>query len=244
MRFSVFALSPVPDTATTRRLFQLDDLDDEAVSKVLFHRRKQQTGASEELRWDQQAVAGITLITHSVDDVDVESLHLGTHSEEEMLQAFYRTALRSGHMVSWDGAQTGLPLIHFRSLMHGISYPPYWQAMRERDGLHLDIAGWLSPRTGDRPTLDETARKLGLPGLLGHDEDGATEAWLERDYGSLQAYSDIAALNTYVLALRLFTTTGEITRHDGARVRIRLRDMLGKSQAQHLVDFLAAWSDG
>lgn len=248
MRFSVFALATVPDTATTRRLFDLHDLDDKSVAKVLFHRRKQQTGSSEQLRWDQRAIAGITLIQHSVDNLTVESLNLGTHTEDDMLHAFYRVALRNRQMVSWDGGQSGLPLIHFRTLMRGVSYPAYWQAQRQqvatqRGEMHLDICDWLSPTADDRPGLDDAARKLGLPGLLGHDEDRVLDAWLQGRHGDVQASCEIAALNIYLLALQLFNMTGEVARHDGARVKVRLREWLGGSGSGHLGDFLAAWGD-
>lgn len=243
MRFSVFALSTVPDTTTTRRLFGLHDLDDKSVAKVLFHRRKQQTGSSEVLRWDQRAIAAVTLIQHAVDNVSIESLNLAEHTEQEMLQAFYHAMLHPGHMVSWDGEQNGLPLIHFRTLMHGVAYPAYWQALRERSDLHLDICAWLSPTPGDRPGLDDTARKLGLPGMLGHEEDGMVDAWLQGRHDDVQAFSDIAALNVYLLALRLFATTGEVARHDQIRVTDALRERLAASESRYLRDFLVAWSN-
>lgn len=242
MRFSVFALSSVPDTATTRRLFDLHDLDDKSVAKVLFHRRKQQTGASEELRWDQRAIAAITLIQHSMDNVSIESFSLAEHAEDDMLQAFCRATLRTGRMVSWDGEQSGLPLIHFRTLMRGVSNPAYWQAMRERGDLHLDLCAWLSPTHLDRPVLDDTARKLGLPGMLGLNEDRVVDGWLQGRPGDVQAFSEIAALNIYLIALQLFHTTGEITQHDDARVKGLLRDQLCRSDSRHLADFLSVWS--
>ena len=60
MRFSVFALSAVPDLPTARRILGLDDLDDKSVTKVLFHQRKQQAGAPERLGWNQQMIASMT----------------------------------------------------------------------------------------------------------------------------------------------------------------------------------------
>lgn len=244
MRYSVFAIASVPDTATTRDLFDLHDLDDKAVSKVLFHRRKQQTGSSEDLRWDQRAIAGITLIQHSVDNVHITSMHAGQYSEEDMLQAYYKAALRDGRMVSWGGDRLGLPLIHFRTVKHAMSFPPYWQAIKNGDEIHLDAQNWLSPATSDLPTLDETARKLGYPGMLGYSEDGVIDAWLKANGDGVCAYSDIFALNTYLISLRLFGVTGEMSRHDGARTALKLRDALAKTEAPHLAEFLAAWSAG
>jgi hypothetical protein len=241
MRFSVFALSSVPDTATTRHLFDLDDLDDKSVSKVLFHRRKQQTGSSEVLRWDQRAIASLTLIQHSVDNVHMESMSLSTHSEEDMLHAFFKAILREGRMVSWGGQQDGIPLIHFRALKHEVSYPAYWQSLKTRGEIHLDIRGWLSPPTGDLPGLDETARKLGFPGLLNKTENDVLDAWLKGRHDEVQAFSDMTALNTYLLALRLFSVTGEMTRHDHLRVKGRLRDELATRGGEQLKKFFSAW---
>lgn len=242
MRFSVFALSAVPDTVTTRQLFGLDDLDDKSVSKVLFHRRKQQTGSSEVLRWDQKAIAGLTLIQHSIDGVKVHSMNYARHSEEEMLHAFFKTVLNEGRMVSWGGKNDGIPLIHFRTLKYGISYPPYWKALKKGD-MHTDICEWLSPPSGDSATLDETARKLGFPGLLGGTEHAVTDAWLQDRKNEVQAFSDISALNSYLLALRMYTVAGEMTPHDMARAKDQLIDELGKREEIHLKEFLAAWSD-
>ncbi len=243
MRFSVLAIASVPDTATTRDLFSLHDLDDKSVSKVLFHRRKQQTGSNEDLRWDQRAIAGMTLIQHSVDNVHLTSMHAGQNSEEDMLQAFYKATLRDGRVVSWDGSRLTIPLIHFRTLKHTLSFPAYWQALREGTDIHLDIQRWLSPTTTDLPVLDETSRKLGFPGLLSHDEDSVIAGWMKGNYDNVQAHSDIVALNTYLLALRLFTVTGDMSRHDSARVIVKLRDALAKSEQTHMAEFLAAWGE-
>ena len=123
MRFSVFALSSVPDTDTTTAGVRPARPRDKAVSKVLFHRRKQQTGSSEELRWDQRAIASVTLIQHSVDKVLIESIGLAGHTERDMLQALFTAAMRDGRMVAWDSSRSGVPMIHFRSLKHALSFP-------------------------------------------------------------------------------------------------------------------------
>jgi len=241
MQFTVFALSSVPDTGTTRQLFDLQDLDDKSVSKVLFHRRKQQTGSSEVLRWDQRAIAGLCLIHHGEDRVHFESMHYGTHSEEEMLHAYFNAALRERRLVFWGGEHSGIPLVHFRTLKHAISYPAYWQALKTDANLHLDIRSSLSPPSDDLPGLDETARKLGFPGLMNRLEDDVMDAWLQGGHEEVQAFSDITALNTYLIALRLFAVTGELTGDDAARDSMRLREALGENKDRHVAEFLSAW---
>lgn len=244
MRFSVFAITTVPDTETTRGLFSLDDLDDKAVAKVMFHRRKQQTGTSEVLRWDQRSIAGLTLIRHSLDQMQMETLTLDAHSEEQMLHAFYKAAAGGERLVSWDGGQTLIPLVHFRTLKHGLSYPAYWESLQAGSAPHLDIRDWLSPGLEDRPTIDETARKLGGPGMLGLSDEAVTDAWLRGEQAPVRAYCEVIALNTYLLALRLFSVTGEMSRHDSVRVQGTLRDGLRDRREPHLETFLDTWDVG
>lgn len=241
MRFVVFAIARVPDTATARRLFDLEGLDDSDVAKVLAHRRKQQTGASEALRWDQAALAGITLIQHSLDKVQVDTLSGPGRGEPEILEAFYRAALREGRTVSWDGGRDGLPLIHFRSLCHSVGFPAYWQTRRERSDFHLDLGQWMAVSGDDAPGLDETARRLGFPGLNGMDPEQLAEAWLAGDVEPLRAWTELCALNVYLIALRLFGVTGQVSRHDRARAENSLREYLGGRREAWIERFLAAW---
>lgn len=241
MRFAVFAITPVPDTATARALFDLEGLDDADVARVLFHRRRQQTGTSEALRWDQRAIAGICLIQHSVDQVQIQTLTLAGHDEVQMLEAFFRAAVREGRLVSWDGERLALPLLHFRSLRHAVSFPAYWQTRRERADWHLDVRQWLAAAADDAPDLDETARRLGLPGMPGLDQQRVYEAWLGGRHADIAAYCELSALNVYLIALRLFSTTGQLSRHDAARVQLNLRETLLRREEPSVRSFLDAW---
>lgn len=241
MRFCVFALSSVPDTATTRQLFDLQDLDDKSVSKVMFHRRKQQTGSSEVLRWDQRSIASLTLIGHTADTLQFDSMHLGRHSEEAMLGAFFQSAVDHDRMLSWGGESLEIPLVHFRALKHALVYPAYWQALKAGGDQHLDIRNRLSPPGSDLPTLHATARKLGFPGLLKRTENDILDAWLGGRFEEVRAFSDLAALSTYLLALRLFTVTGELSQRDYTEIQERLLGELGKRDDPHLGEFIAAW---
>ena len=102
---------------------------------------------------------------------------------------------------------------------------------------------WMSPSDEDQPGLDETARKLGFPGMLQLGEESVINAWLQGNAEQVQAQSDLAALNTYLLALRIFAMTGEMNSQDVIRVSKKLRAELTDRSLSHLDGFLSAWSD-
>jgi predicted PolB exonuclease-like 3'-5' exonuclease len=241
MQFTVFALSTVPDTATTRRLLGLDDLDDKAVSKVLFHRRKQQTGSSEVLRWDQRAIASITLIRHSQQGVQLESLNAPQQTEEALLDALFQAASHSGRMVAWNAEDIDLPLIRFRCLKYSIGLPECWQTRPHAAEIHIDIARWMCDSATDRPMLDGIARKLGFPGMLNRSEQAVMDAWLRGAQDEVRAFSDISALNSYLLALRLFAVRGEISGQESATAVKQLKALLAAAAPAYFSEFLSAW---
>jgi hypothetical protein len=245
MAFTVFSIASVPDTVTARRLFDLQDLDDKAVSKVLFHRRKQQTGFTEALRWDQRALAGITLIRCSADRLDMRSLGLGCHTETEMLEAYYEAATGSNLLVSWDGVLAALPLLHFRSLQAGLCQTTYWQSLAgEGSGFHVDLRQQLCPASDDVPTLDAVARSMDLPGASAVGEKELYDGWLAGDDNPVRAFTDLAALQLFLLSVRWQRMTGTFGRQDVSRAEDLLRESLQHEDQPHLREFLADWSDG
>ena len=65
----VFDIETVPDVEAGRRLYDIEDLDDKNVGKVMFHKRAAETGGSEFLRHHLHrivAISGVLLTPHSV----------------------------------------------------------------------------------------------------------------------------------------------------------------------------------
>jgi len=245
MRFTVFALSPIPDLDTARKNFRLDDLSDKDTAKVLYHQRKQHTGHSEALNWDQLKVAGISLVHYSLDYVEMGTHTLGGMSEADLLHKFYRALGRSGQVVSWHGGVDALPLLHFRSMKHRISDAAYWQAVREGQSVHRDLRDTLVPSGVEVPSLEAFARRFHYPGMLGASVDRVWDAYLEEDFESIARHCDYQALNTYLLALQVFSLRGEMSYADAARARLKLRDYL-EHHAEYRSryrPFLGAWEE-
>jgi len=243
MRFTVYAFSPIPDVATARKNFQLEDLSEKQVGKVLYHQRKQRTGHSEALNWDQLQIASVSLVHHSLDYLDMSSHTLGEMPESDLIHRVHNALGRSSQLVSWNGASDALPLLHFRCMKHRISDAAYWQAIRDGQRVHVDLRETLLPQTAEAPSLASLARRFHYPGMLGEDVDSVWEAYLEGDYEAIARYSDYLALNTYLLALQVFSLRGEMSHADAARARLKLRQYLvdGSPTPARYESFLAAW---
>lgn len=243
MRFTVFAFSTIPDIETARKNFQLEDLGDKEVAKVLFHQRKQRTGHSEKLNWDQLQIVSVTLATYAVDSVEIDTHTQLELPEPGLIEKLYAALEVSGRLVSWNGNVDALPLLHFRCMKHQLAYPGYWRAARNGRQPHTDLRDRLAPSTTEVPPLDALARRFHYPGMLGQSMDTVWEAFLGDDWREIARFSDYRALNTYLLALDLMTLHGEMTQKDAARARAMLRDYLEKhaEMKPYHSAFLDAW---
>lgn len=244
MHFTVCTVSPVPDVATARRLLQLDDLDDEAVCKVLFHRRKQQTGGREALRRYQLGVAAMTLLHAGDGQVRLEAFGSDRCDEDDMLRAFFDAGATTPLLVSWDGNVDLLPLLHFSALRRRIAHPAYWHAAAADPERHLDLRAWLTPPAGEPPGLDEAARTLGLPGMAGLDLDTVLEAWLAGRHADVHAFSTLRALNVFAIALRVFEVTGRMDASEASAVQAALREAVERHDDARVAAFADAGGNG
>lgn len=242
MRFTVYAFSTIPDLETARRNFDLPDLSDKDVAKVLFHQRKQHTGHSETLNWDQLQITSISMVHYSPDEVSLESLGLPDYQESQMIGAFFESLARSGQMVSWGGETHWLPLLDFRCMKNGISDNGYWRARNGDPQQHIDIQALMVPAGVEIPPLDGFARRFDYPGMLGVTDDQVWDAYLAGQFDLSVTYSDYQALNAFLLALRVLALRGGVSASDVGRAHNQLHEYLNaSSSSRRYKDFLESW---
>ena len=152
-----------------------------------------------------------------------------------MLRAYYEAAT-GGPMVCWDGVDHG-PILRFRTLVHGLSRPPRWREYDAGEGPWIDLARRLAGPHAERPALDQIARRLGLPGLLGYADVDLVDAWLEGRRAEVDGYCELAALNVLLLALRWFGVTGELAQGATGAAVDRLRDLFWDASEPHRIAF-------
>lgn len=254
MNIFIFDIETIPDVTSGRKLYDLQGLNDEDTAEALFALRREQAG-TDFLRLHLQQIVAISVVLHTHETLKVWSLG-DTHSpESELLERFYAGIDRyTPTIVSWNGSGFDLPVIHYRSLLHGISAPRYWETGENEQGFrwnnylnryherHLDlmdvVAGY-QPRAN--APLDEIATMLGFPGKMGMSGKHVWSAYKKGEQQSIRHYCETDVLNTYLVYLRFEFMRGHLSQTQYKAECTRLRELLAESSEHHLQEFLANW---
>jgi hypothetical protein len=253
----VFDIETVPDIDNGRGLFGLDGLSREDVGKAMAHLRQQKTG-SEFQPLHLHRIVAISVTLRAGDSFRVWSLGKSDAPEEELVRRFFDGVERySPDLVSWNGSGFDLPVLHYRSLLHGVSAPRYWEvgnedrAFRYNNYLgrfhwrHLDLMDVLAGyQMRAAAPLDQVASMCGFPGKMGMSGAKVWDTWLEDDVQSIRDYCETDVLNTYLVYLRFELIRGHLDHAGYERECQLVKDTLQVSGKPHLEAFLSAWTDG
>ncbi|WP_246828344.1 3'-5' exonuclease [Ectothiorhodospira sp. PHS-1] len=250
----VFDIETIPDVAGGRRLLGLDGLGDAEAAKAMFQLRLQKTG-SEFLAHHLHRVVAISVVLATRDQLRVWSLGGPESDEAELVRRFFEGIERyAPTLVTWNGGGFDLPVLHYRSLLHGVSAPRYWDTgdddrnFRYNNYLsryhwrHLDLMDVLAGfQMRANAPLDEVASLLGFPGKMGMSGADVWDAWLAGNIQGIRHYCETDVLNTYLVYLRFEHLRGRLSPEGLAREQTRLAEMLAAASQPHLHEFLAAW---
>jgi len=251
-----FDIETVPDVEGIRRLHELPaDLPDREVAEIAFQKRRTQTG-SDFLPPQLQRVVVISCVLREGDGVKVFSIGEPETDERQAIQRFYDGIEKLvPQLVSWNGGGFDLPVLNYRSLVHGVQAAKFWdQGEDDRDfrfnsyigryhARHLDLMDVLAmyqPR--NNAPLDEVAQLAGLPGKIGVGGAGVWPAYLEGRVAEIRDYCEADTANTYLLYLRYQQLRGALTAAQYAKECALLRGALEKLKAPHWREFLERWS--
>lgn len=255
MNVLVFDIETIPDIATGRRLYELDGLNDADVGKIMFHKRREETGDSEFLRHHLHRVVAISVALRHADQFRVWSLGDEKSDEADILRRFYDGIEKySPTLVTWNGGGFDLPVLHYRSLVHGIAAPRYWDSgeldrefkwnnyLNRFHSRHTDLMDVLAGyQTRASAPLDDIAQMLGFPGKLGMRGSKVWDAYQAGKLGEIRDYCETDVLNTYLVYLRFELIRGNLDQPGYDREVLRARDYLKTENKPHWRTFLEAW---
>lgn len=235
MNLIAIALGSVPDVETGRRLHDLGELSDKDAAKVLFHRRKQETGHSEQLRPNQLRLAAMSLVREGEIGPELISHTWQELDEAAMLDSLLASVRGLAQLVSWGDA--ALPLIGYRALRHGRQL-----SQLQRPGGMRDLQAELAQgQPAALAPLHEVAHLLGLPGVTEPRPD-VWEAMLADDPAEVREALDLEALHGYLIALRLARINQQRPQAQIDQAHAALREHLANRPEPYLQRFLQRWS--
>ncbi|MDH5493144.1 MAG: 3'-5' exonuclease [Myxococcales bacterium] len=175
---AAFDIETIPDPSVGRRIMGLSGDDAEIVRAMVQARLEQTDGLKEYPTLPHQRIVMIGLAW-----LDPESgrFKLGMSGgegfdEREHLEGFFKLfrARRPPRLVSWNGGGFDLPVIRYRSMLHGVSAPELYQQTGEWKwnnyqnrfhDMHLDLMDVLSGYgASTRVGLGTISPLLGLAG--------------------------------------------------------------------------------
>jgi hypothetical protein len=200
-------------------------------------------------------IVTISVVLKSDDKLSVWSLGNKDSTETELLERFFEGIERyTPVIVSWNGSGFDLPVIHYRSLIHGVVAQRYWETgdgdqsfrwnnyLSRFHGRHTDLMDVLSGYiTTARAPLNEIATILGFPGKMGMSGEKVWDYYLAGDIESIRNYCETDVLNTYLIYLRYQLIRGQLTNDLFTTECEKVRDMLENENKTHLKEFLKAW---
>jgi predicted PolB exonuclease-like 3'-5' exonuclease len=254
MNIFVFDIETIPDVNGGRRLYNLDGLSDKEVANIMFHKRRQETG-TEFLRLHLHRVVAISVVLRSRDRLAVWSLGDEAADEKEIIERFFTGIDKYvPTIVSWNGKGFDLPVLHYRSLLHGIQAPRYWetgdndQSFRWNNYLsryhrrHTDLMDVLAgyEMRANAP-LDEVATLLGFPGKMGMSGAKVWDNYQAGELAGIRNYCETDVLNTYLVYLRFELINGNLTPAEYEQECQLVRDTLQAEDKPHFKEFLSHW---
>ena len=256
MNILVFDIETVPDVESGKRLYNLNSLSDKEAGEVMFTRRRQETdGSSDFIRHHLQQVVAISVVLATSNKFAVWTLGDSTSSEKEILQRFFEGIEKyTPTLVSWNGSGFDLPVIHYRSLLHGVQAPRYWESGKEDQSFkwnnylsrfherHTDLMDVLAGyQYRSVAPLTEVASMLGFPGKLGMSGDKVWDAYIDGDIELIRNYCESDVLNTYLVYSRYQLIRGQLSPQAYEAECERVREALRKEAKPHLLEFLENW---
>lgn len=250
----VFDLETIPDVAGLRQVYGWPDLTDDQVVERAFAERLQANGSTF-LQHHLHRIAVIGCVFRDEKGFRVKCLGQADDAEAILIQGFFKTIDHyTPRLVSWNGSGFDLPVLHYRSLVHGVAAPRYWETGQDdRDfkfnnyinryhDRHTDLMDVLAKFSGRaNAPLDDIAKLCGFPGKLGMDGSHVWSAWRDGQADQVRAYCETDVVNTWLVYCRFQLITGALSRQAYLDEVQLVRDHLQTIDAPHWRQYLAAW---
>ena len=256
MNILIFDIETVPDIESGKKLYSLEGLENDAAAELMFsHRRQETDGNNDFLRHYLHKIVAISLVLRSGDNLNVWSLGTVESDEKELIERFFEGIEKyTPTIVSWNGSGFDLPVLHYRSLLHGVVAQRYWEngdddnsfkwnnylsRFHSRHTDLMDVLAGYMPQC--KAPLDQIATILGFPGKMGMSGDKVWDSYNAGDIDGIRNYCETDVLNTYLVYLRYELIRGRLVPSTYEKECDLVKQLLAEENKPHFTEFLNAW---
>lgn len=158
------------------------------------------------------------VLNNSFEMEDFQVLGLNEESEESALRTFGALVDKDTMVVTWSGRRFDMPVILYRSLLHGIQCKWHFQPdFDKRFGItgHVDLQDHMMLfGATDKLGLEHVATMIGLPGKVGVSGSDVQELWAKNRFRTIGSYNASDVVETAVVFLRWAYLRGLATKQE------------------------------
>ena len=255
-----FDIETIPDAHAIRTLHDFpNDISDADVVEYALQKRRAQNGSDFLPLHLHRVVAISCCLRWSDDKVHVSTIGKIEDDEATVLRKFYDLLERyTPQLVSWNGGGFDLPVLHYRSLIHGISAARYWDMgdgdfgdsrdfkwnnyLSRYHMRHCDLMDVLAMYNGRaNAPLDQMAKLCGFPGKMGKDGSKVWDAFQQGQLQEIRDYCETDAANTYLMFMRFQLLRGVYNPQEYQAEIDRLYHHLNAQPQEHWQQFCQMW---
>ena len=255
-----FDIETIPDAHAIRTLHDFpNDISDADVVEYALQKRRAQNGSDFLPLHLHRVVAISCCLRWSEDKVHVSTIGKIEDDEATVLRKFYDLLERyTPQLVSWNGGGFDLPVLHYRSLIHGIIAARYWDMgdgdfgdsrdfkwnnyLSRYHMRHCDLMDVLAMYNGRaNAPLDQMAKLCGFPGKMGMDGSKVWDAFQQGQLQEIRDYCETDAANTYLMFMRFQLLRGVYNPQEYQAEIDRLYHHLNAQPQEHWQQFCQMW---
>lgn len=251
----VFDIETIPDCEGLIRLNGWpSDMPHGEVAEKAFAERKEKTG-SDFLPLYLHRIVAISCVLRHRDGLKVWTVGNPEDSEAELVRRFFSgVETYTPQLISWNGKGFDAQVLHYRSMLHGVPAPRYWDTGEDDKDFkwnnyqsryhsrHLDLMDVLAMYNNRaNAPLDALCKLNGFPGKLGTDGSAVWDSFKEGNLMGIRNYCETDVVNTYLLFCRYQLMRGHLNPESYQQEMNLIRSHLESLPGSHWPEFLTAW---
>lgn len=224
-------IATIPDFELGTRLYDLHDLSQEDVSRVMFTKSRENNSNPAVLGQHMLQIAALSVLLQDKKGIKIWSAGLPESSEANLLETLQQLIVEhKPSVVTWNGNRSILPILNYRYLSHGLQLPLLID--------HLDLLTELSGTSVDSVSLHDAAVLCGFPASRAMSGDDVLDAYLEGNIELIQNELELNIINTWLIDQRWQLVCGKVDPSSHEDKYQQFREALLQQNKSHLTKFV------